>query len=111
MTDVELNAARALLAAKLSGVSAALPGKVSMTAISRPVSRGVFPAVERLVPGAVGADSLSLSAVSSSIARIAGLSMEQTQALTGDTGSTLELGTPRRLGNCREHRRRIIASS
>ena len=87
MTDVELLAARALLAAKLSGVSAALPGKVSMTAISRPVSRGVLPAVERLVPGAVGADSLRLSAISSTIARIAGLSIEETQLLTGDTGA------------------------
>lgn len=50
MTPLELTAARALAQAALQGVAPALGGPATMTAISRPVSRGVLPAVNRLIP-------------------------------------------------------------
>lgn len=50
LSKPELTAARALAQAALQGVRPALGGPATMTAISRPVSRGVLPAVNRLIP-------------------------------------------------------------
>ena len=50
LQPLELVAARALARAALQGVRPALGGPATMTAISRPVSRGVLPAVNRLLP-------------------------------------------------------------
>lgn len=44
----ELAAARALLAQQLRGVNEALQGPVTLTAISRPVTRGIVPALQAL---------------------------------------------------------------
>lgn len=85
MNSDELSAARTLLAKKLAGVSAAFPEPVTLTAISRPVSRGVLPVVKRLIPDSYGPNGLSRSAVGSAIAQIAGLSRDETTKLVGDT--------------------------
>ena len=85
MTGAELATARALLAELLGGVAAALPGAVTLTAISRPVSRGVAPAVARLVPAGAGADALQRPAISAAIGQIAGLTGSETMAATGNS--------------------------
>lgn len=82
MTDAELATARSLLAELLGGVAAALPGPVTLTAISRPVSRGIAPAVARLVPAGAGADALQRAAISAAIDRIAGLTSSETMVVT-----------------------------
>jgi hypothetical protein len=85
MTGKELAVARTLLAKKLAGVSTALPESITMTAISRPVSRGVLPVVNRLVPESFGPNGLQRSAITAAIARIAGLTREETTELIGGT--------------------------
>ncbi|MGE5469281.1 MAG: hypothetical protein ACM3X0_00650 [Bacteroidota bacterium] len=83
MTGDELAIARALLAEKLAGVAAALPEPVTMTAISRPVSRGVLPAIGRLYPDTVGAGTFRFSQLSAAIERVARLSREETVSQLG----------------------------
>lgn len=87
MTGDELAAARRLTAEKLAGVGAALPPPVSMTAISRPVSRGVLPAVNRLLPQEATPGSLRLAALSTAIDQLAGLSRDETAARVGSPPS------------------------
>ena len=86
MTGAELATARSLLAELLGGIAAALPGPVTMTAISRPVSRGVAPAVARVVPSGAGADVLQRAAISAAIGQIAGLTSSETVVATGNSG-------------------------
>ena len=87
MTGDELAIARALLAEKLKDVGTTLPGPVSMTAISRPVSRGVLPAVARLSGAKEGGKRLRLAELTAAIERVARLSMEETAVeLGGSTG-------------------------
>ena len=81
MTEGELAAARTLLVTKLAGVRTAFPKTVTMTAISRPVSRGVLPVVKRLVPEGFGPNGLQRSAITAAIAQIAGLTAEETSEL------------------------------
>ena len=83
MTGEELDIARQLLAEKLQGVAAALPEKVTMTAISRPVSRGVLPAVHRVFPEQAEAGGLRLVVLSAAIERLARLSREEMVTLLG----------------------------
>lgn len=85
LTGDELAVARTLVAEKLSGVSAALPGPVTMTAISRPVSRGVLPAVARLVPAGATADSVQRSAVTAAVNQLAGATLPETMQMVGST--------------------------
>jgi hypothetical protein len=77
MTMEELAKARSRLAKQLTGVSAALPEKVSMTAISRPVTQGVAPAVERLLDKPSGQKSVSRSDITTAIDRLAKLSLNE----------------------------------
>ena len=86
MTGEELATARKLLAERLQPVSAALPGTVSMTAISRPVSRGVLPAVAKLSGAAGDGKGFSRIALSAAIERLAPLSLEESAALVGGSG-------------------------
>lgn len=81
MTGEELDIARRLLAEKLQGVATALPEKVTMTAVSRPVSRGVLPAVMRASAVATEAGSISRQALTAAIERVARLSREETVRL------------------------------
>lgn len=78
MTGAELTAARALLAERLQGVGTKLGGGVTMTAISRPVSRGVVPAVGRLLNRRAGLDMLQLSELRAAIGELAGLTLAET---------------------------------
>jgi hypothetical protein len=78
LTSEELAKARSLLAKRLQGMSASLPDKVTMTAISRPVTQGVAPAVERLVQKTRGQKILSRSELTYAIEQIAPLTLEET---------------------------------
>jgi len=73
----ELSAARALLAEKLGDVSTTLPVPVTMTAISRPITQGVWPAVERLLGEADEHKLLERTALTAAIEQIANLTLEQ----------------------------------
>ena len=87
MSDEEVAIARRLADEKLARVSHALPAPVTMTAVSRPVSRGVFPALTRLAAGgsisasAIDRDGFQFRALSKAIQRIAPLSSETSTAL------------------------------
>lgn len=87
MTSDELAIARALLVEKLKDLGAALPGPISMTAISRPVSRGVLPALLKLSGETDGRKRFSRLELTIAIERLARLSMAETAAhLGGSTG-------------------------
>lgn len=90
MTGAELEIARTLLAEKLQGVALALPGNTLMTAISRPVSRGVLPAVQRLSGEGAGLKVLRLPAVTMTISQIARFTSAETSAMIG--GGTTYVG-------------------
>ncbi|MBI2306152.1 MAG: hypothetical protein HYU78_02505 [Rhodocyclales bacterium] len=81
MTGEELATARALAQEKLAGIDAALPGPVTMTAVSRPVTRGVMPAVARLAGS--DASSFRKTALAQAIAHLAGQSVEETARAVG----------------------------
>lgn len=83
LADAELRQARALLAERLQALPAALPGTVTLTAISRPVSRGVLPAVERLLTVKVGDEGLSRAQITEAIGRLAPLSLADSAAVLG----------------------------
>ena len=83
MTDDELAAARSLLASRLKDVGASLHGPVTMTAISRPVTHGVAPAVERLLGKPHGATALSRADLGHAIALLAGMTLDDTAARLG----------------------------
>jgi len=85
MTGAELATARSLLAELLGGIAAALPGPVTLTAISRPVSRSVAPAVARLVLASAGTNALQRVAISAAIGQIAGLTGSETIVATGSS--------------------------
>lgn len=87
MRREQLAAARSLVQEKLKALGAALPEPVTMTAISRPVSRGVLPAVSRLAGDASPPNSLHRAALSAAIDRLAGLSADETAALVGSSPS------------------------
>jgi hypothetical protein len=79
----ELAAVRRLARESLQGLEAALPGPVRMTAISRPVTRGVLPALEQLGSPATNPPTLQRPDVEAAIARIAPLSTAETAMLIG----------------------------
>ena len=83
MSDDELAAARRLLAERLQAVGSALSLPISMTAISRPVSRGVLPAVARLSGETDGRMRFGRSELSEAIERLAGLDLTETAELLG----------------------------
>lgn len=83
MTGDELATARDLLAEKLKGVGSALPEPVSMTAISRPVSRGVLPAVRQFSVGNGEGTGFQRVELTAAIERLARLNHEETVAQLG----------------------------
>lgn len=87
MSGDELATARSLLATKLSDLGTAFPEPISMTAISRPVTRGILPAVKRLVPASVGTNELPRSAITAAIAKVAHSSSAKTKALIVGSGA------------------------
>lgn len=78
MRSEELGAVRALLAKRLENVGASLGGPVTMTAISRPVTHGVAPAVARLLGKPPEQDALSRADLGSAIAQVAGMTVDET---------------------------------
>lgn len=78
MTSEDLAKARSLLVKKLHGISKALPDTVTMTAISRPVTRGVVPAVERLLDKRSGQEVILRSELTAAIEKMAGLTLDET---------------------------------
>jgi len=87
MTGDELAAARALLAEKLKDVGGALQGPVSMTAISRPVSRGVLPAVLKLSGENEGRKQFGRAELTIAIERLARMTMAETAAHLGGSSA------------------------
>jgi hypothetical protein len=84
MSAEDLLATRLALDEKFSGVAAALEPSTTLTAISRPITRGVAPAVRLLVEGKSGPlDRLSAKDLSAAITVMAGLSSEKIATLTG----------------------------
>jgi hypothetical protein len=86
LTRDEVAAARGLLQKKLGGMQQALPEPVTMTAISRPVSRGVLPAVRRL-SGSGSVNQFTRADLAAAIDRIADLSIQETAVLVGSPAS------------------------
>jgi len=87
LSEDELAVARALLAKKLAGVRSAIPERVTLTAISRTVSRGIRPVIERLDPANRTDGTLQGSAISAAIARVAGQTAAETRVLVDGTGA------------------------
>lgn len=89
MNEEELERARRLVAERLREIAVGLPGRVSLTAISRPVSRGVHPALRRLMANgelpaaAVDGEGFGLDAVQAAIARLASLGADERAQRTG----------------------------
>jgi exopolyphosphatase/pppGpp-phosphohydrolase len=81
LSGAELAAARAIAADSLQGIATALPAGVSMTATSRPVTRGILPALKHLGLARTGAHSLRRADVGAAIERIAPLTVAETAAL------------------------------
>ncbi len=88
MSAADLRQARSLLDDKFSGMAATLGSLTTLTAISRPVTRGVAPAV-RLLVAKKTESSVALSAqdVSTAIGKIAGLSGDKTAELVAAPSS------------------------
>jgi len=83
LSDRELAIARALAQARLAGIASALPVPVTMTAVSRPVSRGVLPAINR-VAGSTDSRAFRRTELALAIERLAGRNVEQ---MAHDVGS------------------------
>lgn len=86
MASAEVAKARALLVKQLQGVRAALPDQVTMTAISRPVTQGVAPAVNRLLDKPSkpsGQETLSLADLTDAIKQISGWTLDETAMQLG----------------------------
>jgi hypothetical protein len=81
MSEQDLLTARRLLEEKLNGMGQTLGPSPTLTAISRPVTRGVAPAV-RLLGGDKNAspDQLTARDISAAITQLAGLNADQTAA-------------------------------
>ena len=75
MRDGELAAVRALLAKRLEQAGASLGAPVTMTAISRPVTHGVAPAVARLAGQAPGTNTLSRDDLGRAITQLTGMTL------------------------------------
>lgn len=83
MAAGELAAVRALLAGRLREVGAILGGPVTMTAISRPVTHGVAPAVRQLLDQPRGQAAISHSDLGRAIARLAGMTADDISTRLG----------------------------
>ena len=91
MSAEDVRLARALLDDKFSSMAATLGPLTTLTAISRPVTQGVAPAVRKLASPkperTESADQLLAKDISAAIARMAELSTDQTAALVATPAS------------------------
>jgi hypothetical protein len=76
MTSPEIDRARALLRSHLQGIARDLPQGATMTAISRPVTRGVSPAVARLFNRPTPLPVISPVMLRAALERYAGLGLD-----------------------------------
>jgi hypothetical protein len=76
MTPQEVGSAHALLRSRLQGIARDLPQGATMTAISRPVTRGVGPAVARLFNRPAGLSEISPAMLRATLELHAGLSLD-----------------------------------
>lgn len=89
MSGDEIERARRLIEERLRDLAGTLSRPVTLTAISRPVSRGLFPALQRLAAdgslpvGAVDEGGFSVAAVQAAIARLAPLESRERSARAG----------------------------
>ena len=84
----ELTAARQRIAEKLHDLAMTLPASLTLTAISRPVSRGVLPAVRRLAPGGADATGFDRSALTVAIRALADKPLAQAATMVGARRNT-----------------------
>ncbi|WP_194726636.1 Ppx/GppA phosphatase family protein [Noviherbaspirillum malthae] len=80
LTGREIGTARALLARELHGIDEALPEQITMTAVSRPVTQGVVPAVSHLLGKPMDQKNLSGRHLTVAIRLISRLTLEETAA-------------------------------
>lgn len=85
LTVSELAEARQRLAARLAADPRPIPAGITLTAVSRPVTRSVYPALARLASESSdgGDGSLSLARLSAAIDRLALLDLDEVTRLTG----------------------------
>jgi hypothetical protein len=76
LTETDLEKARAFLAEKLHNIPTALPEQISLTAVSRPVSRGIVPILQRLL-GDNATPTISRTSISTAIKHLADNLSEQ----------------------------------
>jgi hypothetical protein len=76
MTSPELAEARALLRSRLHGIRRDLPQGATMTAISRPVTRGIAPAVASLFNRPTGLSEISPTLLRATLESYASLSLD-----------------------------------
>jgi hypothetical protein len=81
MSTDELVVARTLLAGRLKPLRGSLPEEVTLTTISRPISRGVFPVLKKLAAEGVSTRGFSHSAITYSIDHLATITLDETKAL------------------------------
>jgi len=81
LSGEELAAARAIAADSLQDVATALPAGVSLTATSRPVTRGILPALQRLNGTVTSPRGLRRADIGAAIERIAALTVTETAEL------------------------------
>ena len=82
LTEKEVTTARALVADRLRLVTANISGTVTLTSISRPVSRNVLPAVERFAAAGADHQGFSRSAITQAIDRLAPHTISETVSLS-----------------------------
>lgn len=83
LTPAELDKARAVLQQHLNGIHRALPQGATLTAISRPVTRGVAPAVAHFFNRPAGLDHLSPAMLRATLEQHAGLDLAETARRLG----------------------------
>jgi hypothetical protein len=83
MRDTELATVRSLLSRRLQNVRSSLGGTVTMTAISRPVTHGVAPAVERLLGKPAGQGMLSRADLGAAITQLSAMTLDDIAARLG----------------------------
>lgn len=90
LSGEELDRARALRDAKLAPLVGALPAPVTLTAISRPLSRGVLPALQKLLATPEGAaPEITRGELRAAIGRLAPLNSEAAISTTGSPAAHL----------------------
>lgn len=84
LSETEVAAARSLVQDRLKAANDALAGPVTLTAISRPVSRGILPALKHLAAEGVDPSGFKLTALANVIDRLAPKSLDEIASISGN---------------------------